>query len=550
MDAKPSKPKKFPPQKRTWRGWRGVSSALLLLLATACNETREIDTYLRKLSSDPSTLLNVRDLDGRDRQTELIGMPERKTEDIPGKGNYACTRATYSLQQNFDEIAILRPTQGIVWPGALVKGNQSLSDGLPEPITLPRSPITISIDLPGIGSEGTKVVENPSNSSVQAAIDEALEWWNANAYQEGYANAASSSFQWSASHSAEQTGLAVGLNLAWAAGEVSSAFSETSSETKQVVTGVFKQAFYTVTYDTPASPAEVFAPGTRQAAVKSQIDRDAFGAYIANVTYGRIVMVRMETSTNESAETIEGAFNYSAGLQQASGAIAANYKQILKNSTFTVITLGGNASVATEVLTDPIDSYQGMLSVIQGENALYSRSNPGVPISYAVRYLADNSLARLGATTEYTTTECQLNNALVTVTYKGIKVLGDCRLFEGYFYWTLRAGPDGKLVELSRRAKKDNLQGDDVVGTYFKLDASRTFTMPKAPGATLSLDADIYETLTNTHFPDFQRSLRYEDNWGVSKGSSVRASKEELNPGGAVSLSACNVRLDYEITVQ
>lgn len=531
--------------KKLWQGLKGCS--VLLLLVTACSNGREIDAYLQGLTPDPSTL-NVRDTGTRDRKNEIVGAPETKTEDIPGKGNYTCTRTTYNLEQNFDEIAILRPTQGIVWPGALVKGNQSLTDGVPEPITLPRSPVTISIDLPGIGANGTRVVENPSNSSVQTAVNEALEWWNANAYQEGYVNAASSSFQWTSSHASEQTGLAVGLNLAWASGEVSAALSETSSQTKQVITGVFKQAFYTVTYDTPASPAEVFANGTKLAAVEGQIDRDASGAYIANVTYGRIVMVRMETTASESAETIEGAFNYSAGLQQASGAIAANYEQILKNSTFTVITLGGNAAVATEALTDPVDSYQGMLSVIQGDNAIYSRSNPGVPISYTVRYLSDNSLARLGATTDYTTTDCALNNAAVTVTYEGIKVLGDCRLFEGNFHWTLRAGPSGSLVDLSYRPKANALQGDDVVGTYFTLDASHTFTLPKAPGSALVLDSDIYESLTDTHFPNFKRTLRYEDNWGISRGSSISV-KKELNPGGAVGISACNVRLDYKIAV-
>ncbi|MEO0949102.1 MAG: hypothetical protein AAFY11_13345, partial [Cyanobacteria bacterium J06641_5] len=80
------------------------------------------------------------------------------------------------------------------------------------------------------------------------------------------------------------------------------------------------------------------------------------------------------------------------------------------------------------------------------------------------------------------------------------------------------------------------------------LDASRTFTLPKAPGSILSLDSDIHEALTETHFPDFERSLRYEDNWGIGNGSSISV-KKELNPGGAVGISACNVRLDYKIEV-
>ncbi|MEO0949414.1 MAG: hypothetical protein AAFY11_14975, partial [Cyanobacteria bacterium J06641_5] len=97
-------------KKNYWQGLRGCS-VLFLLLVTACSNGREIDAYLRGLTPDPDAL-NVRETGTRDRKNEVVGTPETKTEDIPGKGNYTCTRTTYNLEQNFDEIAILRPTQG------------------------------------------------------------------------------------------------------------------------------------------------------------------------------------------------------------------------------------------------------------------------------------------------------------------------------------------------------------------------------------------------------------------------------------------------------
>lgn len=502
----------------------------------------EINNYLRNLDPRSGELLNVQETGSSDRKNELIGSPETTTEDIPGQGNYTCTRENYNLQQNFDEVAILRPTQGIVWPGALIKANQSLTDGLPEPITLQRSPVTLSLDLPGIGSNGTKVIENPTHSSVQTAVDEALEWWNTHAYEDGYVNAASSSFQWTSSYDAQQTSLAVGLNLAWASGDVSTALSTSSSQTNKVVTGVFKQAFYTVTADTPSAPTDVLAPDMTLDGVQSQINDSAPGAYISNVTYGRIISVKMESSSSESVENIEGAFNYSMGVQSA-GNLASTYERILEDSTFTVVTLGGNAAVATKVL-DPSDYAEGFLDAIKGDNALYSRSNPGVPISYTVRYLKDNTLAQLGATTEYTTTECVQNSDQVTVEYKGIKVLGDCRLFEGYFYWNLGAIAGKGYESIAQRSKNNALLGDDVAGTYFRLNASETYTMPKAPGSAITLKGDVYESLTGTHFPIFSDTLSYDNGWKQGSHSL------ELNPTGKVGVSACNVQLDYAITVQ
>jgi thiol-activated cytolysin len=528
-----------------------LSLAILVAVMAACSKDEsptsvdgdDINAYVSSLQYDADQMLNVQDTGNQDRKQTQLGDPEVTDEWVPGVGEKHCVRTRYNLQQNFDKLAIMRPTQGIVWPGALVKGNQSLTDGLPEPVTLARAPITISIDLPGMGTNGVKVVSNPTQSSVQAAIDNALEWWNANAYQDGYVNAASSSFNWSTSYSSEQTGLGVGLNMQWASGEVSSVFNTSTTNETHVVTGAFQQAFYTVTFDTPSSPAAVFDPSVTVEDARRQMNAGAPPAYIANVTYGRIIAVRMETTYNATTTDIEGAFKYTAGIQQASGTLETTYKQILSNSTFTVVTLGGNAAVATELLTGPIASFEGMLKVIQGENAIYSRSNPGVPVSYTVRYLADNALARLGSTTDYTATECTFNTAKVTVTYKGIKILGDCRLFEGYFYWTLGAELDGAFSTIAKRTSAEALLGDDVTGTYHTINLAKTYSIPKVEGAEIYVVGDVWEKLTGTHFPHMRVKHAMSSGWSTG-------TKSVTLDAGPVGISACKVRVDYEVRVE
>ena len=110
----------------------------------------EVDNYINALQFDSAALLNVQETGSGDREETQIGDPETTVEWVEGVGEKSCTRTTYNLKQNFDKLAILRPTQGIVWPGALVKGNASLTDGLPEPLTLGRAPVTLSLDLPGM----------------------------------------------------------------------------------------------------------------------------------------------------------------------------------------------------------------------------------------------------------------------------------------------------------------------------------------------------------------------------------------------------------------
>jgi thiol-activated cytolysin len=149
-------------------------------------------------------------------------------------------------------------------------------------------------------------------------------------------------------------------------------------------------------------------------------------------------MFRMETSSSYTSAEVEAAFKYAAGTQ-VDGDLEARYQEVLSSSTVEVITLGGNAAVASEAVT--ARTAGDLVPIITGENAVYSRSNPGVPISYAVKYLKDDQLAKLGYTTEYTATECssvQTANAII-VNVKRFHVVKDCDGIEGDGEFDFRA---------------------------------------------------------------------------------------------------------------
>ncbi|KAA3615379.1 MAG: hypothetical protein DWQ05_13565 [Calditrichaeota bacterium] len=387
-----------------------------------------INDYINSLVYNPDGMLNVQSLDGQGSARKAVTADT--TEQNESTSKVTCVKTKYSLQQNFEDIAILRPLAGIVWPGALVKGNESLIDGLPQPVSLPRAPLTVRVDLPGIGAAGVRTIENPTNSSVQAAIDSSLEWWNANAYQEGYVNASSSSYRLSTSYSSQQLALDVGLNVAWATSDVSAQFSHTSTETKSVMMAVYKQAFYSIDMDTPEQPAAVFNPSVSLDDVQSTLDNSAPPAYISSVVYGRIIMFRMETAMKVTSTELEASFRYAAGYS-VDGSLEARYKSILQQSTIEVITLGGNAEVASQATS--ARNAGDLESIIQGENAVYSRNNPGVPISYTVLYLKDHSLAKLGYSTEYTATVCSSVKTadIIDLKIKNFKALKDCDGIEG-----------------------------------------------------------------------------------------------------------------------
>ncbi len=366
-------------------------------------EAEEISDLIANLSYDANSLLNVKNTGGAPSERTLTS--DRNTTTSPNLGYYqSCNTKKYSLESNFDDVAILRPTNGIIWPGALVVGNQGMLDGMPDPITLDRSPVKLRVDLPGMGTNGTFEVENPTNSSVQSGVDEVLEWWNANAYEEGYVNAANSSYQANTSYSSKQLSLDVGLNIEWASGSVASQLEYESSTTKRVAAMVYKQVFYTVTMDTPSTPASVFGADVTLDEVSSSLSGEAPPAYINSVSYGRIIMFRMETTDMRKSIDLDLVLEYATGAASGSGTVNSEYDEVLKKSSITVVTIGGNAEVASEAVN--ATGFASLKNIITGKNAVYSRENPGVPIAYTIRYLKDNTFAKMGYATDYDIVDC------------------------------------------------------------------------------------------------------------------------------------------------
>ncbi|WP_339925275.1 thiol-activated cytolysin family protein [uncultured Cyclobacterium sp.] len=361
-----------------------------------------ISEFVKDLDFDKKELFNEQSITGNQSREEVGGPVRRVTS---GKGFVTtCLTQKISLKNNFEEIAILRPTDGIIYPGALVIADKATLGGLPTPVTIDRSPIDLRLDLPGIGEKGNIEIENASNTSVQAKIDEALEWWNANAKPDGYTIASNSSYTAATSYSSKQLSLDVGLNVEWARGDAQAQFNYTSSKTERVAMMVFKQRFYTIAMNAPENPGEFFGRNATIADVKAKFSQDGPPAYVHSVSYGRIILFRMVTSEEATDAELKGAFNYVTGLSSASGAIETKYKSILNKASITVVTMGGGAQATSSAIS--AKNFGDLEDVLQGENAVYSRENPGVPIAYSLKYLKDNTNAKLGYTTEYEIETC------------------------------------------------------------------------------------------------------------------------------------------------
>ena len=355
----------------------------------------EVNTFLKGLRYDPRQILA--------EQVGDVTIPAKPLPDEvedTGDAVIVCKRVKRRLIGNLDDQLILAPVNNVVWPGALLKANQDLVDGRPLPVKCHRAPMWLSIDLPGIGEHGVFTVDDVSNAGVQTGIQRALDWWNNNRYDEGYVSKSRSQYAATIAYDSQQLAAALGVNYRSLGKGLSSQFQVATSRERMVAMAVFRQVFYTVSFEAPVNPGAAFHPSVTLDEVREQVGDECPPAYVSSVDYGRILMLRLETSSTATKADVEAALRYMS-LQ---GKASSSYKKIKKVSRVTLITIGGNA----EVNTDAVDATDitALHRIIRGKNALYSKSNPGEPIAYTVRFLKDDRLARTGFTTDYTEIQC------------------------------------------------------------------------------------------------------------------------------------------------
>ncbi|MBC7874895.1 MAG: thiol-activated cytolysin family protein [Ferruginibacter sp.] len=387
-------------------------------VATNTNE-QDISNYINGLNYDPLVLLSVRE----NKSTEAMPAAPTKNRTPKENGVIICTKIAQKLEATMENISIFKPTSGIIFPGALVLADRKLAEGLPTPITLKRAPVTLRLDLPGLTNMGTKVVSSPKNSSVQESINQLLEEWHRNPASQGYTNPSASKGKFEKAYSSEQLALSLGFRLEWANNFVSAAAKVNTSSETDVAVAFFQQVYYTITIDLPERPSEVFDPTVSLADLRNVSGNAAPPAYVRSVDYGRTIMVRMESSQKMHSVQLEAALNYAtAGGLSISGNTKDTITNIIRNSRFTVYTVGGNSQNTAPLAFAGLEDLSKLQAVIS-KDAVYRRDNPGVPIAYTVGFLKDNSTAAIKSTSDYVETECtEYANGFIKLKHDGAYV--------------------------------------------------------------------------------------------------------------------------------
>jgi Thiol-activated cytolysin len=281
-----------------------------------------------------------------------------------------------------------------VWPGQVIQGRALLGGDVAPIGPLARQPGTITIvtDLIG-GTPGpqTMRIEAPEGG----AVDDVRRSLIASLGPSDAPGILHTGF--SRASSMREVGVRLGLAVKGSnfAVDANASLNETRRQTTVVAS--VRQVFYSVRF----TPSGAGAPGLFTDAVRPDdlapyMGPDNPPLYIDSVQYGRLICVTASGSfsSSELRAAVEG--SYKSGVD-AKVSLDARSREVLESSDVQVYTIGVPGRESFQALSDPVRE----LEQVYRSGLAFSPGNPGAPVSFTCRHIADGTLAKVGLAAEY-----------------------------------------------------------------------------------------------------------------------------------------------------
>lgn len=312
-----------------------------------------------------------------------------------------CTTESVDFFESPGEYIMFAPPTNILYPGAFVEG-RSLRDGDAVGDILPLNiaqRTNIKVSIPDCKFANNYREVSPSlanvNSAVGAIIAEATALGldcvspRGDLKVETYRNE-------------QQRALSAGLSGKYFGFSASASGSYSKSTTQNSVAAVFKESLYTVQVEAPPLPGDWFTDEFTPSRIQALEDAGRMGnnnipAYVAQVTYGRMLTSTLTSEYSESDMRAAMEFKYANPASSVSSDAAVRSQTIRESSSMTLAYLGGEAKATAGMLQS--NDWTSYFSVpVTAADA--------VPISFEIRSTSDNTLAVTQELTAYQRTSC------------------------------------------------------------------------------------------------------------------------------------------------
>jgi Thiol-activated cytolysin len=372
-----------------WANWRDTSTGTWQgqdqgKLWNTDNQTSVLNSEIDRLGRMPIVVTGSTSLGESQKPIDVSGVA------------YTLTEQKRRLVNEVVEHAFLQDIAAMgVWPGQVIQGKALLSGDVAAIGPFQRQPGTIQIT--------TDLISNtPRSQSVSIDSPDAAKVGNARRDLINTINPTNSAgllkTSYDRAYTMREVGVKFGLSVKGSnfSVDANATFDETYKST--VVVAVIRQIFYSVTFTPQSGGASGFWTDGQ---VSYQNLAPYVGSgnpplYVDSVQYGRFICVTVQGSYSSTEITAALKGSYQAAVE-VGGKLDVNYRKVLENSQVKIYTIGvpGYSNFQDVSSVDDLQQvYRSGLS--------FSPQNPGAPISFTCRHIADNSLAKVGLAAEYT----------------------------------------------------------------------------------------------------------------------------------------------------
>jgi hypothetical protein len=323
-------------------------------------------------------------------------------ESFPNDGAWNCTEQKYTAESAPEDMATFEPNPDVIWPGSLVQG-ATLESGAPEPIAVKRGGGTVLMNLvnaaPGVAAKSYQVhLTEMKQGNVIDAQNQIL------ANNTGGTPAAFD-FESTKVDSTEELAFAMNANVKWLSGSVDAKLSFTEDKRYSRYLVKLTQRYYTMVYETPTSLDEIFDPSVTAEQLAAYVRPGNPATYISSVTYGRqfYLLVESTSSAQDLKTSLDVAYK---GFANATASEQSTYTTTSASMIVHSFAVGGGAQAAIDGALSAADGKLDKLHDFLVAGSTIDATNPGLPLSYEVRAVADNSLVKVGIATEFVRKTC------------------------------------------------------------------------------------------------------------------------------------------------
>ncbi|SEU35535.1 Thiol-activated cytolysin [Stigmatella erecta] len=406
----------------------------------------------------------------------------RNGEEVLDSAVNVCKYTDVSETNHFDKLVSFDPNADALWPGAIVQG-QPLSLGLLAPIGGRRAPGTLTLTNARIDGSTpaeyvySRTLASPSLASTQDAIHSILSAESVNF-------AAKVAYTIHQAHSLNEGSVKAGIAIQFGGNSLNTTFGQQWTQSKTTMLVDFTQGYYTVALNAPSDPSAFFTADTSVEEVRPFIYNGNPAGYISSVTYGRRLLIKFESSEDSSkvSSTLDAVFT--KGKVGGSISLSTEQQKVLRESKMTLLALGGPSGSAVEVLGSGMDKVSSLQNYFQA-GASYSPSSPGVPLSYAVRYLNNYQPFVVASTSQYTVPSCVGKTSRLGVSLHELYIHANGETFgKGEMNYDVYVGDE--LVASGRNVKRGDKES---IG----LNVSREVASLQREGNTVVVRAKVWE---------------------------------------------------------